>query len=918
MENSNFALIIYVYTYTNLLHHMKKILKITGITLLVLVLLLLAIPFVFQSKIKEIVKRTINENLNAHVEFSDVSLSFIRSFPQAQVNVSDLVITNFEPFKDETLATAKSISLSMSIKELFKKENEGPIVINEINLNEALISLKTNKRGQTNYDITKEKEEKPNNMDDASTGFTLDIKDYAIDNSALTYMDESSNMTFYITELNHSGKGTFSGDVSELDTKTSARVSFKIDSTEYLSNNEIKLDALIGLDLTNDKYTFKENKAYINQLPLEFQGYVQMLEEGQEIDITFENPGSDFKDFLAVIPKAYSKELDKVETSGNFKIKGIIKGKLTEETIPTLDINMVSNNASFKYPELPKRVDDISINASVKNTTGLMDDTYVDLQTLNFKIDQDVFKSSAVIRNLTKNMTVNAHVDGVLNLANLSQAYPIDIDSGLSGILMAKLNTSFDMEAIESNAYERIKSDGTLNIKGFKYASEDLVNPIEISEAAIAFNPGIVRLTTFNASTGKSDIKATGTLHNLLGFMFSNKKLEGDFNVNSNAFYVSDFMTEDTTEDSKNKTASATEAFKIPAFLDCKIQADAKTVYYDNLTLKDVKGNLYIKDEKAVLRDMSSNIFNGKLLMDGYVDTASKTPTFVMNLDMSQFDIAQSFNGMELLQSLAPIASALQGKLNSTIALSGNLGNDFTPDLNSINGTAFAELQTTEIKPKNEALMNALSGALSFVDFSKLDLKDLKTNLTFENGMVNIKPFDLHYKDITININGSHSFTNNMNYSAVFQVPAKYLGSDINRLIGKIDDKAVNNISIPVTANITGTFNNPNVKTDLTSGITSLTTQLIEIEKQKLINKGKDQLIDLIGGLTNNQTPSKPKDSTDTTKPTTSPIKNVLDDIIKGGSTKPKDSTNTTKPKSIKDLFNYPKTDKTKKTDTIQ
>ncbi|WP_370097147.1 AsmA-like C-terminal region-containing protein [Xanthomarina gelatinilytica] len=899
---------------------MKKVFKIIGITLLTILLLLIAVPFVFQSKIKEIVKRTINENLNAHVEFSDVNLSFIRSFPQAQVSVSDLLITNFEPFKDETLASAKSISLDMSIKELFKKANEGPIVVNEIYLDEALITLKTNKRGETNFDIFKDTEDQPETAQDSTKGFTLDVKDYAIDNSALTYLDESSNMAFYITELNHSGKGTFSGEVSQLDTKTSARVSLKIDSTEYLSNNDIKLDALIGLDLANNKYTFKENKAYINQLPLEFQGYVQLLEEGQEIDISFENPGSDFRDFLAVIPKTYSKNLDQVETTGNFKIKGIIKGTMTEETIPSLDINMVSNNAGFKYPDLPKRVEDISINASVINTTGNADDTYVDLQTLNFKIDQDVFKSSAVIKNLTTNMTVDANVDGVLNLANLSKAYPIDLDTDLTGILTAKLAASFDMDAIENNAYQRIKSNGNLNIRGFKYASEDLVNPIVISEAAIVFNPGTIKLNKFDASTGKSDITANGTINNLLGFVFSDKKLEGEFQVNSNAFYLSDFMKEtaSNTKNNEEQTSKTTETFKIPAFLDCKINADAKTVYYDNLTLSNVKGNLYVKDEKAVLRNMSSDIFKGKLLLDGYVDTATTTPTFMMNLDMNQFDISQSFNDLELLQSLAPIASALQGKLNSTIALSGNLGSDFTPDLNSINGNAFAEVQTTEIKPKNEALVSALNNALSFVDFSKLDLKDLKTNLTFENGMVNIKPFNIKYQDINITINGSHSFTNTMDYKAVFQVPAKYLGSDINRLIGKIDDEAVNNLSIPVTANITGTFNSPNVKTNLTSGVANLTKQLIEIEKQKLINKGKDQILELLGGVNNPSTNTNtPKDSTNNTKPTSNPIKNVLDDIIKGNSSKPKDSTNNTKPKSVKDLFNE-SINKSKKTDSIK
>ena len=63
------------------------------------------------------------------------------------------------------------------------------------------------------------------------------------------------------------------------------------------------------MDLDNSKYTFKDNKALINQLPIEFKGYVQLLENGQDIDISFENPGSSFKDFLAVIPEAYSKNI---------------------------------------------------------------------------------------------------------------------------------------------------------------------------------------------------------------------------------------------------------------------------------------------------------------------------------------------------------------------------------------------------------------------------------------------------------------------------------------------------------------------------------------------------------------------------------------------------------------------------------
>ena len=892
---------------------MKKLFKIIGISLLIIVLLLIATPFLFQNQIKNAVKTFLNDNVNAQVDFDDVNLSLLSSFPKANVTVDNLKITNYKPFEGETFATAKSISFDMSVKELFKKASEGPLVINSIEIDEALLTIKSDKFGNNNYDITKESEGSSIEKD-STNNFKFNIEDYAINNSAFAYIDETSNTIVHVTELNHSGKGIFSADVSELDTNTNANVSFSIDSIKYLNNNSIKLDALIDLDLNENKYTFKENKGFVNQLPLEFDGYVKLIEDGQEIDISFKNTGSSFKDFLAVIPQEYSKNLEDVKTTGTFKVDGLIKGLSTDTTIPNLDIKIVSNNASFKYPDLPKSVDDISINASIKNDSGKADDTYVQIDDLKFKIDQDVFKSSATIKNLTKNMLVNANIDGTLNLSNITKAYPIELDNELSGIIKGNLHTVFDMDAIKTNAFERTKNNGNITITDFIFSSDDIVNPINISKADIIFKTGLVTLKSFDATTGKSDIKATGTINNLLGFLLSDKKLQGNFDVNSNTFSVSDFMVEGGSESTEN---TPTESLKIPAFLDCTINADAKTVLYDNLILKDVKGTMVIKDEKANLKNMTSSIFDGNLTINGTVNTQPKTPTFNMDLGVDSFNISQSFNDLELLQNLAPIAKALQGKLNSTIKLSGDLTNDFTPQLSSITGDAFAELLTSKVEPKNAAVFDKLKGALTFVDFDKLDLKDLKTKLDFENGKVNVKPFNLKYEDINITVKGSHSFDKTMSYNAVFDVPAKYLGSEVTSLIAKIDDKSVANLTVPVTATIGGTYTSPSVSTDLTSGVTNLTKQLIEIQKQKLINKGKDEiknvLGDILGGNTNESDSSQTQ--------TKDPIKDVLDGIIGGNTSETNEQTNDSSsagPKNpIKDILGGILGGKKKQKDTV-
>ncbi|MDO7137490.1 AsmA-like C-terminal region-containing protein [Algibacter lectus] len=869
---------------------MKKVLKITGFTILTVLILLIAIPFVFQGKIQGIVKQFINDNVNAQVEFSDVSLSFIRRFPEAHVGINDFVITNFEPFKGDTLVAAKSIAFTVSIPELFKTAGEEPIVVNSIFVDEAMITLKTNAEGQTNYDIAKASEPETT-TDTTGSSFAFSIDEYSIKNSGFDYIDESSKMMMQISELNHTGSGTFSGETSELDTETEANVSFTMDGTNYLNHNAIKLDALIDLDLTNSKYTFKENKGYINKLPIEFDGFVQLLDEGQNIDLTFKNPESDFKNFLALIPETYSGSLDGVQTSGDFTINGIVKGINSDKTIPKLDINIASNNASFKYPDLPKSVTNIVINTSIKNTTGFLDDTFVDIKTLNFKIDDDVFKSSASIKNMTKNMLVSANLDGVLNLANITKAYPVELASPLTGILKAKLSTAFDMNAIETNAFERIKSNGTASLSNFVYTSEDMANPLEISEADLTFNPQTVSLNHFKAKTGESDLNANGTINNLLGFVLSDTTLKGNFDLNSNLFKMSDFMSESETASTETKTQTPTEseALKIPAFLDCTINANAKTVIYDNLTLTDVKGKLLIKDEAATLSNVSSSIFDGALSISGDVSTKTETPTFNFNLGANDFDISKSFKGLELLQNLAPIAKILQGKLNTTINLSGSLDKDFAPNLSTVSGNALAELLTTNLSENESGLLSKLENSLSFIDFSKLDLKDLKTKLEFANGQVSVKPFDLKYKDIAITVSGSHRFDQTLNYNAIFNVPAKYLGSDITALISKIDSEEANNITIPVTANIGGSYTSPTVKTDLTSGVTNLTKQLVEIEKQKLLNKGKDKVTDLIGGIISGN-----KTKTDSTKTEqTNAVKDVLGGILDNKTTQT-DSTQTT------------------------
>ncbi len=871
----------------------KKIIKIVGGVFLVIILLLVATPFFLKGKIADIIKNKVNNNINATFDFSDADLSLFRSFPNASVTLENITLINKAPFEGDTLFASDKVSLDMSIKELFKDANE-PIAIKSLILDRPLVNIRVDKEGNANYDIAagdSSAPDTPADMDSSESGFNLSMESYAIHNAVITYNDLSSGMSFAISEMDHSGQGDLSLDNSELDTETSGLVSFAMDSTQYLNKNPVQLKALIGVDLNENKYSFLKNEAMVNQLALVFDGFVKLNEDNQEVDISFKTPSSDFKNFLAVIPEVYSKDIAQVSTTGNFTVAGEFKGVVDDDHIPRFKIDINSENASFKYPDLPKAVRNVFIDTEISNSTGITEDTFVDIRKLSFMIDEDKFNMVAKINDLMGNTKVDAKIDGKMNLANISKAYPVPADLNLKGILVADISTAFDMASIEKKKYENTKTTGDLKLSDFEYQSEEFPNPIILKSTSVTFNPTTVTLNSLEGATGKTDFNASGAINNLLGFMFNNENIEGNFNLRSNTFAVNDFMVAEAAEvaDSADKeapTTSTEEKIKIPSFLDCTINAAANTVIYDNLTLKEVKGTLVIRDEKAILSNMTSSIFDGKLAFNGEVSTKEAVPTFAMKLGMDSFKIAETFKALEMFRTLAPIARILQGTLNSDVQLSGSLKDDFTPNLNTISGNILAELLTDKIDAESAPLLTELDSKLNFLNLGKLNLKDLKTALSFEDGVVKVKPFTIKYQDFAINVAGSHTFDQKLNYAATIEVPAKYLGKDINNIIARIDENSLENLTIPVTANIGGGYTSPTVTTDLTSGIKDLTAQLVEIEKQKLLAKGKDKAKDFIGDLI-----AKNQKATDSTKKENQ--EKTMDVIggLLGAATKKTDST---------------------------
>ena len=114
----------------------KKILKITGIVLLLLISFAFAAPFLFKGKILSMAKAKMNQNLEANADFKDVDISFFRQFPKVSVAIEGLQIVGRNEFASDTLISAKSIDVALNLMSVIKGSD---YKIYAINVNEPRI-----------------------------------------------------------------------------------------------------------------------------------------------------------------------------------------------------------------------------------------------------------------------------------------------------------------------------------------------------------------------------------------------------------------------------------------------------------------------------------------------------------------------------------------------------------------------------------------------------------------------------------------------------------------------------------------------------------------------------------------------------------------------------------------------------------
>ena len=800
----------------------KKTLKIAGITLGVILLLLLILPFAFQGKLAKLVKEEGNKMLNAQFDFRTLNISLLRNFPSASVSREEFWVKGTGPFENDTLIQAGELTAAVNLFSFF---GDGGYDISRIIVKDTRVHAIVLEDGRPNWDVMKPSPDAETPEDEtAQETFRIKLQKLSVDNLSVVYDDRQGGVFADLSRLEADCSGDFGSDRTVVDLKMETpSLTCRTGGIPLLNKVSLEADMDVDADLAGGKFTLRENMLRLNAIQLNLDGWLAQTKQGMDMDLRLNTNEVGFKELLSLIPAIYAKDFQDLKTDGKVTLNAFARGSMEGNTkVPQFEVNLDVKDAMFRYPSLPAGVEKINISALVRNAGGPLDATEISVAPFDFVLAGNPFSLNATVKTPVSDPDFHLTARGKLDLGKVKEVYPLD-DMQLNGLVQADLELGGRLSMVEKEQFEQMQAKGSLRLNQMKLVLKDMP-PVDIQQSVFTFSPRYLQLSETTVNIGKNDLTLDSRFENYLGYALKGSTLKGTLNVSSNHLNLNDFMSADTTAAVAEVPAdtAAMGVIRVPENIDFQMQAAFRELLFDKMTLTDGKGTLLVRNGTVDMRNLSFNTMGGSVTMNGaYAAPQNKQPELNAAFNMRNISFAQAYQDLGLVQQLAPIFAGLKGNFSGNLQIDTPLDATMSPVMSAVQGKG--ALSTKDLSLSGVKFIDQVADIVKKPSLKEIKVKDLNIDFEIKDGRVTTKPFDLKLGDYNMNLSGSTGLDQTIDYTGKITMPADGIASKL----GTVD------------MTIGGTFTSPKVGIDMASLARNAAEQALKGLGEKLGNDSK-------------------------------------------------------------------------------
>jgi len=496
-----------------------KILKISGITIAILLLVLFLFPYLFPGFVSDKIRGWAKGSIRSELNFSSARLSFFRHFPALTLTLYDFKLKGSAPFEKETLIEADEVALGVDLRSIFSE-----IDIDKIFLTNAFINIQVDTAGHANYNVYASRQSGAAHPSDSTSSASLKIQKILIEKSKLVYNDRSLPILISARGLEYQGSGDLSRAIFDLQTHMEIEsMDLYYNHLAYFVSKKINADLITKINTNSLALYFEKNNLRINQLPVAFTGRFEFLKNGYDMDFRLKSTDSDLHDIFTAMPPDMLDWLSKTEVKGFGDIDASLIGRYiaASNAMPDLVMNMKIRDGYISNAHAPSPVKNIFLNFQSRLPGLNADSLSATIDSIYFNIDKDYFSAILNVKGM-KEPYIKAKINSEMDLEKWSKAFgitPFDVKGRYDLHLQAE--GKYATRVVRTTTLRKTKADtvissiprftlrSTMKNGYFKYASR----PEAIHD--ISFN--------LDASCPDNDYKHTRlTLENINATVLSN------------------------------------------------------------------------------------------------------------------------------------------------------------------------------------------------------------------------------------------------------------------------------------------------------------------------------------------------------------------------------------------------------------
>lgn len=734
---------------------LRKVLLYLLLAFAVLTVSLVISAFLFK---EQIIKRFIvaaNEKLSTPVKIGSIDISTFQHFPQLSIVFSDVYVEDSHTGQ-YPLLTATRVSFQLNPLEVYR----GIYTIRGLEIRDSETNLKINGAGENNYTIIKETV-----AGEASSSIGFELKNVKLINSKVRYLNIPNNQDLQ-----------FSSDQLVASIQSANNI-YTINATGELTTEKLRIEKNSLLDgksftiqtqlIYNDParlLTIEPSVLELKESEFTVKGSYQW-KQSPLIDLSVEGANTTLQTLLSLLPEQVFNQFERYQSRGDAYFSASLKGVITSTKSPSLSITFGLKNATIQHPDTHVQLTQANIEGSFASgdVTDLHQAT-LSLKNITGSLNNEIFQANLIVQDFIDSDVI-FNFKGMIDAGSLLGFYPIKEVNALSGKLQTDISFEGRLSWLKNKATaQKASTSGTIEMQNlnFDYGSTHL--PIKNLNGSLQFNNNDLALSNVSLLAGNSDFLFNGFFKNIATFLlFENQPIGIEADLKSNfldmdQLFAIGFGTND------NKTHEY--EFSISPNVHLNFNCDVQSLRYKRFTARKLKGDLLVKNEVAVSRNINLKTMGGDLSLSGIVDAKNHKAIDVMTTAKlngihvdSVFYVFKNFNQDFIedkhLKGQATADVTFELTLNEKLKL-------FPETLTADISTVIKNGELNDFEP-----IQTLNKYLDDEGLDKLRFADLKNDIHIEKKTIYIPQMEIRSNVTTLQISGTHTFDQHIDYRII-------------------------------------------------------------------------------------------------------------------------------------------------------